>query len=150
VKGHAGIPGNERADLQAGKAAEQRAWSQDASLVYLKLKASTIKIRLQDPGHHGAGEIPPPPPKKSCLDWHEMSLLASPLKSGQTVEGWPSCSKESGSAGMITAGSVGLSMTRSHTLPHCSNAKQVEPRQEAWELEDESPGCLEVLLSSPR
>jgi len=56
-----------------GKAAEQRAWSQTTSLAYLKLKASDMynqeKIAWhQDPGHHGAREIAPPPPKKSCLD----------------------------------------------------------------------------------
>jgi len=71
MQGHAGIPGNERADHLAGKAAEQLAWSQNISLAYLKLKASEMYNQdkaawHQDSGHHSGVEILPPPPK-SCL-----------------------------------------------------------------------------------
>jgi hypothetical protein len=70
VKGHAGTPGNERADALAGKAAEKVSWSTVTSLAYLKLRVSE-KYRKskekwdKEPRHHGKKEIPPPPPKKS-------------------------------------------------------------------------------------
>jgi len=65
VKGHAGIPGNEKA--------ESRSTSTMASLAYLK---SAFSERFntgkeswnRDPKNHGANAIPPLPPKKSCLD----------------------------------------------------------------------------------
>jgi len=73
VKGHSGIPGNERADLLAGKAAEKHGWSATASIAYLKLQISekyrSAKERWSaDPANHSAREIPPLPPKKSCMD----------------------------------------------------------------------------------
>jgi len=37
---------------------------------------------------------------------------------------------------------------RSHALLHCDNARPVEARREAWDLED-TGGCLGVLLSNP-
>jgi len=40
VKGHAGTPGNERADQLAGAAAEKSSWSLFNSLAYLRLKVS--------------------------------------------------------------------------------------------------------------
>ena len=67
VKGNAGIPGNERADFLAGKAAE-KGWSQVTSLAHLKLRISG-RFRTaneswhHDPTHHGALEILPPPPR---------------------------------------------------------------------------------------
>jgi hypothetical protein len=75
VKGHAGTPGNERADMLRRAAA----WSKFISLAHLKLQISE-KFRAAkdkwhaDPDHHGSEEIPPPPPKKSCLDGAKNSL----------------------------------------------------------------------------
>jgi ribonuclease HI len=40
VKGHAGTPGNERADALAGMAAEKVSWSPFTSLAHLKLRVS--------------------------------------------------------------------------------------------------------------
>jgi hypothetical protein len=56
-------PGNERADVLAGRAAESISWSAVTSLVHLKLRISE-KFRSaregwhRDPAHHGAEEIP--------------------------------------------------------------------------------------------
>jgi hypothetical protein len=40
VKGHSGVPGNESADVLAGKAAEKTRWSRFISLAHLKLQIS--------------------------------------------------------------------------------------------------------------
>jgi hypothetical protein len=73
VKGHEGTPGNERADVLAGKAAERKGYSRVMSLAHLKLRVSEkfrkTKTAWHDiPSHHGTEVIPPPPPKKSCLE----------------------------------------------------------------------------------
>jgi hypothetical protein len=73
VKGHRGTPGNEKADALAGKAAEKPGHSKVMSMAHLKLRISE-KFRNakeswhKSPGHHGMEEIPPPAPKRSCLD----------------------------------------------------------------------------------
>jgi hypothetical protein len=72
VKGHEGVPGNEKADVPAGRAAGRPGYSRLRSIAHLKLRISerfrSAKASWQKfPGHHGTEEIPPPPPKKSCL-----------------------------------------------------------------------------------
>jgi hypothetical protein len=72
VNGHAGIPGNERADGLAGQAARKVAWSRTASLSHLKLRISERFSEAKsnwhkNPKYHGKDEILPPAPKKSCF-----------------------------------------------------------------------------------
>jgi ribonuclease HI len=79
VKGHIGIPGNEKADRLAGQAAGKVAWSRTASLSHLKLRVSEryreAKKKWHDnPKHHGKDEILPPAPKKSCMDRAHNSI----------------------------------------------------------------------------
>jgi len=85
VKGHDGTPSNERADTLAGQAAEKTAWSGVTSLAYLRLRISeqfrTAKEAWhRDPAHHGILEIPPPPPKKSCLNKARNSLVRTAVQ----------------------------------------------------------------------
>jgi ribonuclease HI len=73
VKGHEGLPGNEKADVLAGRAAEKAGYSKTMSIAHLKLRISEKFRKAKEtwhkaPNHHGTEEIPPPPPKKSCLD----------------------------------------------------------------------------------
>jgi len=79
VKGHSGVPGNEKADQLTGAAAERTSWPSVTSLAYLKLRSSerfrTAKEAWhKDPKHHGTEEVPPPPPKKSCMDRAKNSI----------------------------------------------------------------------------
>jgi ribonuclease HI len=68
AKGHQGTPGNEKADILAGRAAERAGYSKVMSIAHLKLRISAKFRNAKDrwhevPGHHGTEEIPPPPPK---------------------------------------------------------------------------------------
>jgi hypothetical protein len=79
VKGHAGTPGNERADVLAGRAAQMIGTHTIMSLSHIKLRISErfreAKIAWHaNPAHHGTEEIPPPPPKKSMLDRARNSI----------------------------------------------------------------------------
>jgi hypothetical protein len=79
VKGHIGIPRNEKADTLAGQAAGKVAWLRTASLSNGKLRVSeryreAKKKWHENPKHHGKDEIPPPEPKKSCMDRAHNSI----------------------------------------------------------------------------
>jgi ribonuclease HI len=68
VKGHQGTPGNEKADVLAGRAAEKTGYSKVMSIAHLKLRISEKFRNAKEswhkvPSHHGTEEIPPPPPK---------------------------------------------------------------------------------------
>jgi ribonuclease HI len=65
VKGHQGTPGNERADVLAGKAAEKIGYSKYMSIAHLKLRISEKFRNAKDkwhetPAHHGTEEITAP------------------------------------------------------------------------------------------
>ena len=155
VKGHAGIPGNEKADVLARNAAEKAGSGVPvASLAYLKLKISerfrqSKEKRHDDPAHHGAGEIPPPPPKKSCLD-HMGNALARTAAQNRTGH-WKSAvylkriHKWTDDWCWFCGGTN--KMTRSHVPPHFPNPKLRAARVEAWE--GKSSGGVRVLLAGP-
>jgi hypothetical protein len=88
VKGHAGNPGNERADQLAGKAAERVGTQTIMSLSHIKLRISerfrSQRRGMPTPAHHGTEEIPPPPPKKSMLDRARNSIarVAAQIRTG--------------------------------------------------------------------
>jgi ribonuclease HI len=64
VKGHQGTPGNEKADVLAGKAASKAGYSKVMSIAHLKLRISVrYNVKKEEwhksPHHHGTEEIPP-------------------------------------------------------------------------------------------
>ena len=76
------MPGNEKADVLAGEAAERLGSYAAMSLAHLKLRISerfrTAKEAWHaDSKHHGTMEIPPPPPKKSMLDKTKNAVARS-------------------------------------------------------------------------
>jgi hypothetical protein len=129
VKGHAGTPGNEKADALAGKAAEKVAWSPTTSLAYMKLQISE-KFRKskkrwdEDPRHHGNEEIPPPPVKKSCMDRARNSIArtAAQIRTGHSRSAvyFRRIRKRRGDRCWFCEGEARI--TRSHALLHCPNA----------------------------
>jgi hypothetical protein len=94
VKGHAGTPGNERADELAGKSAQAVGTYTVMSLSHIKLRISERFRKAKDswhadPAHHGTEEISPPPPKKSMLDKARNSIarVAAQIRTGHWRSG---------------------------------------------------------------
>jgi hypothetical protein len=154
VKGHIGIPGNERADALAGMAAKRTAWSPTTSLAHLKLCVSERFRRRKeewdrDPRHHGSEEIPSPPAKKSCMDGtrNAIARTAAQIRTGH----WRSAvflKRIRKRTSDLCWFCKEARMTRSHALLHCPNATLAAARVEAWE--GRNPGGIRVLLSNPR
>jgi hypothetical protein len=155
VKGHEGTPGNEKADVLAGRAAEKPGYSRVMSMAHLKLRISERFRKAKTdwhaaPNHHGTEEIPPPPPKKSCLDSMRDALarVAAQIRSGH----WRSATylkqirKMAEDRCWFCQSSA--RMTRSRVLLHCPNAKLRAARVEAWE--GKNPEGIQVLLANPR
>jgi ribonuclease HI len=155
VKGHQGTPGNERADVLAGKAAGKTGYSKLMSIAHLKLRVSEKFRTAKDkwhkvPAHHGTEEIPPPPPKKSCLD-SLRNALARPVAQIRTGH-WRSAVYLKRIRKMADDKcwfcQTSARMTRSHALLHCPSAKLRAAREEVWE--GKTPGGVRVLLANSR
>jgi hypothetical protein len=84
-----GTPGNEKADVLAGRAAEKAGYSKVMSVAHLKLRISEKFWGAKEPwhkipSHHRTEEISPPPPPKSCLDSMRNALArtAAQIRTG--------------------------------------------------------------------
>jgi len=155
VKGHSGVPGNERADKLAGAAAEKVGPYTAMSLAHLKLRISDRFRKAKEawyakPDHHRSMEIPPPPPKKSMLDKarNAVARVAAQIQTGHWCSAVYLHRIRKRADDKCWFCQVSAKMTRSHVLLHCRNLKLVAAGLEAWE--GKNPGGVRVLLASPR
>jgi hypothetical protein len=154
VKGHAGVTGNERADVLAGTTAERNGQSTTMSIAHLMLKISerfknAKEAWHKDPAHHGSEEIPPPPLKKSCLDGarNAIARTAAQIRTGHWRSAIYMTRIRRRFDGKCWFCNGTAKMTRSHVLFHCPNARLRAARAEAWE--GKNPGGFRVLLAIP-
>ena len=121
------------------------------SLMYLKLRFSErFNVSKEEwnanPDHYGTEEIPPPPPKKSCLDRMRNALArtATQIRTGH----WKSAvylkrvRKRTDDRCWFCGGTK---VTRSNILLHCPNPKLRAARLEVWE--GNNPRGVRVLLA---
>ena len=153
VKGHSGVPGNEKADLLAGGATPRTPYGQ-TSITYLKANISERynrdKAKWTLEADRGTDAILPPPPKKSCLDRARNGLArtATQIRSGH----WRSAvylhriRKHHNNCCWFC--STGNKMSHSYALLHCPNPRLVAARTEAWGIN--KPSGVRALLSNPR
>jgi hypothetical protein len=154
VKGHAGTPGNGRADKLAGGAAELIGPHTAMSLAHIKLRISERFRKAKDawhadPAHHGNEEIPPPPPKKSSAR-NSIARVAAQIRTGH----WRSAvylnriRKRDSDSCWLCRDSGRHRMSRAHFLLNCRNQRVMAARAEAWE--GKHPGSVRRLLADPR
>jgi hypothetical protein len=157
VKGHAGTPGNERADKLAGGAADLIGPHTAMSLAHIKLRISERFRKAKDawhadPAHHGSEEIPPPPPKKSMLDRARYSIAraAAQIRTGhwRSVVYLKRIRKRDSDLCWLCRDSGQHRMSRAHVLLNCRNQRVMAARAEAWN--GEHPGSVRRLLADPR
>jgi hypothetical protein len=148
------VPGNNKADALAGQEAEKVASSPVVSLTSLKAliakKYNVAKEKwYKDPSRRGKDSIPPPPPKKSCLDGAKKGLasVVAQIRTGH----WRSATyfkrirKRENDHCWLCRNRL-QKMSRSHVLLHCP--KLEADRAQAWG--SVRPKSIRVLLASPR
>jgi hypothetical protein len=156
VKGHEGTPGNEKADVLAGRAAEKPGYSRTMSIAHLKLQVSEKFRKARAawhgvPSHHGTEEIPPP--HRRSLAWTVCGTRSPVQRRRYALDIGDPRSTSSGSEKWRTTG-AGSARTRPawrarmSCFIHCPNEKLRAARVEAWEGKD--PGGVRVLLANPR
>jgi hypothetical protein len=114
-------------------------------------KYSEAKERWhKDPARHGKDSIPPPPPKKYCLDGAKNGLarVVAQIRSGH----WRSAvyfkrirKREDDHCWFCQIRSK--KMTRSHVLLHCPNETLVAARTRAWG--SVHPNSVRAFLAKP-
>jgi hypothetical protein len=125
-----GLPRQQKDRFLAGNAAENaRTGISIASLAYLMLKISERFCEGKEtwhaePAHHGVEDIPPPPPKKSCLDRmrNAPASTAARIRTGhwRSVVYLKRIRNRANDRCLFCNGSA--KMTRSHVLLHSPNS----------------------------
>jgi hypothetical protein len=119
VKGHAGVPGNERADELAGRAAELVGPYTAMSLAHIKLRISERFRKAKDswhaePAHHGTEEIPPPPQRSPC--WTKRgTLLLEWLPRSERATGDRRCTSRGYARGTLIVAGCAKAETKANT-----------------------------------
>jgi hypothetical protein len=153
VKGHSGVPGNEKADMLAGQQAEKDAPSLVISLTSLQTLISKRYNEVKDKWHkdpEGRGRHSVPPPlMKSCLDGAEKSIASviAQIRTGH----WRSTSyfkriRKRTDDHCWFCNKRTQKMSRSHNRLHCPALEA--DRNKVWG--NIRPKGVRALLANPR